>query len=48
MDNQNDKPALERDIRFWAVVFVIWVCLVLGLMNIITKIDLLRGVFSYE
>lgn len=48
MDNQNDKPPLERDIRFWAVVLVIWASLVLGLMNIVTKIDLLAGIFSHE
>ncbi len=48
MENQNDKQPLERDIRCWAVVLVIWVSLVLGLMNIATKIDLLAGIFSYE
>ncbi len=42
------KPPIERDIRFWAVVFVIWICLLLGFMNIQTKISMLIGIFSNE
>ena len=42
------KPPIERDIRFWAVVFVIWICLLLGFMNIQTKITMLMGIFSNE
>ena len=42
------KPPLERDIRFWAVVFVIWICLLLGFMNIQTKISMLMGIIGNE
>ena len=42
------KPPIERDIRFWAVVFVIWICLLLGFMNIQTKISMLIGLLSNE
>ena len=48
MEKPDEKPPIETDIRFWAVVFVIWICLLLGFMNISTKIDLLLGIFSRE
>jgi hypothetical protein len=48
MEKPDEKPPIETDIRFWAVVFVIWICLLLGFMNIQTKIDLLLGIFSKE
>ena len=48
MEKPKDKPPIETDIRFWAVVLVIWACLLLGFMNISTKIDLLMGIFSKE
>lgn len=48
MEKPDDKPPIETDIRFWAVVLVIWACLLLGFMNISTKIDLLLGIFSKE
>lgn len=42
------KPPIERDIRFWALVFLIWICVLLGFMNIQTKIYMLMGIFSNE
>lgn len=47
-ENPKEKPPIETDIRFWSVVFVIWISLLLGFMNISTKIDLLVGIFSKE
>lgn len=46
--SDDQKPPLERDIRFWAVVFVIWICLLLGFMNIQTKISMLMGIIGNE
>lgn len=48
METPNEKPPIETDIRFWSVVFIIWIALLLGFMNISTKIDLLMGIFSKE
>jgi hypothetical protein len=48
MDEQQEKPPFEGDIRFWSVVVVIWACLVLGAMNIATKIHMIADLFSYE
>ena len=47
-ETPKEKPPIETDIRFWSVVFVIWISLLLGFMNISTKIDLLMGIFSKE
>jgi hypothetical protein len=48
MEKPDEKPPIETDIRFWSFVVVIWICLLLGFMNISTKIDLLMGIFSKE
>jgi hypothetical protein len=48
MESPDEKPPIETDIRFWSVVFVIWICLLLGFINIGTKIDLLMGILSKE
>jgi hypothetical protein len=34
---------MDHTPKFWALVVLIWVCLILGLVNIAEKINLLMG-----
>lgn len=45
MPNETPKD-MHRDPRFWAVMILIWLGLILAVENIIAKIDLLRRMAS--